>query len=56
MIYPLAGLLIGALLGLTMARKRGGNGKDLAQWGAVLGMIGFLVGMLILILIERSYT
>lgn len=56
MIYPLSGLLIGAIAGGVMARQRGGNGKDIGQWAGVLGMIGFVVGMFILIFIERSLT
>lgn len=56
MIYPLTGLLIGAVTGGLMARSRGGIGKDMAQWAAVLGMMGFVVGMFVLIMIERSYS
>ena len=56
MIYPLSGLVIGALVGGFMARQRGGIGKDIGQWAGVLGMIGFVVGMFVLIFIERSYS
>ncbi len=56
MIYPVGGLLLGAVLGGVMARSRGGIGKDVAQWAAVLGMMGFVFGMFVLIMIERSYT
>ena len=56
MIYPLAGLVIGAVTGGVMAKSRGGIGKDIAQWAAVLAMMGFVIGMFVLILIERSYV
>jgi uncharacterized membrane protein YfcA len=54
MIYPLAGLLIGALLGALGARRRNGVGLDLAQWAAVGAIIGALVGLFLLIVIQRS--
>lgn len=54
MIFPLAGLAIGALLGTLGARRRGGKRLDLAQWGTVGAIIGGLVGLFVLIAIERS--
>lgn len=54
MIYPLAGLLLGALLGAIRARKRGGKPLDLLQWAAVHAMILGLVGLFALVIIERS--
>lgn len=54
MIYPLAGLVIGALLGISGARRRNGSGLDLAQWAAVGGIIGAIVGLFLLILIQRT--
>ncbi len=54
MIYPLAGLMIGALLGALNARTRGGVRLDLVQWGAVGAIIGALVGLFVLILIQRN--
>ena len=54
MIYPLGGLLIGALLGALSARRRGGVRFDLLQWAAVGAIIGGLVGIFLLILIQRS--
>lgn len=56
MIYPLSGLLIGAVLGALGARRRGGTGLDIAQWAAVGAMICGLVGLFVLVGIERSYT
>jgi hypothetical protein len=53
MIFPLGGLLIGALLGAMMARMRGGKPLDLAQWAAALAIIGGIIGLVILIVIDR---
>lgn len=54
MIYPLAGLLIGALLGVLGARRQRGKRLDLLQWAAVGAIIGGTVGLFMLIFIERS--
>ncbi|GAB5445667.1 hypothetical protein [Gymnodinialimonas sp.] len=35
---------IGILAGVILARYRGGNRADMAQYGAVFAIIGFLVG------------
>jgi len=55
MIYPLAGLLFGAGFGAFRARARGGKMLDLLQWGAAFAIIFGIVGMFVLIFIERSY-
>lgn len=56
MIYPLAGLLIGALLGALGARRQGGGRLDLLQWAAAGAIMGGLLGLFVLILIQRSYA
>ena len=56
MIYPLSGLLIGALLGTLGARRRGGKRLDLLQWAAVGAIMGGIVGLFVLVFIERSYA
>lgn len=56
MIFPLAGLLFGAAFGALRARARGGNTRDLLQWAAVFAIIFGLVGLFVLIFIERGYT
>jgi uncharacterized membrane protein len=56
MIYPLAGLVIGAALGAIGARRRGGKPLDLLQWAAVGAIVGGLVGLFVLVFIERSYV
>lgn len=54
MIYPLAGLVLGAVLGAFGAHRRGGNGKDMAQWAAVWAMILGLVGLFVLVFLARA--
>jgi hypothetical protein len=54
MIYPLAGLLIGAIFGVIMAKRKGGKRLDLLQWGAVNAIIFGVIGMFILVFIERA--
>jgi hypothetical protein len=54
MIYPLSGIVIGAIIGAFSAKRRGGKVLDLLQWGGVLGIIGAIIGMFALVLIERA--
>lgn len=54
MIYPLAGLLFGAILGALRAKMRGGKGFDMLQWGAVFAILFGLIGLFILVFIERA--
>ena len=56
MIYPLSGIVIGVIVGALRAKMRGGKLLDVLQWGAVFGMIFGLIGLFILVMIERSYT
>ncbi|WP_172623854.1 hypothetical protein [Octadecabacter sp. SW4] len=56
MIFPLTGILIGAVTGVFMAKRRGGKPADMAQWGAALGLIFGVIGMFVLIIVERSIT
>ncbi len=56
MIYPLSGLVLGALIGAWRARARGGRGADIAQWAAAHALFLALVGLFVLVFIERSYT
>ena len=56
MIFPLSGLLIGALLGALGARRQGGKPADLLQWAAVGAMILGLVGLFVLVFVERSHS
>ena len=56
MIYPLAGLVIGAVLGALGARRKDGKTLDLVQWAAVGAILCGLIGLFVLIFIERSYV
>ena len=56
MIYPLAGLVFGAAFGAFRARARDGNMRDMLQWAAVFAIIFGIVGLFVLIFIERSYA
>ena len=56
MIYPLAGIVIGAVVGAVRAKMRGGKTLDMLQWAAVFAMIFGLIGLFALVLIERSFT
>ena len=49
----LAGLGLGAVWGVVQAKKRGGNRADMAQYGAVWGIIGGLLGLFVTIGLER---
>jgi hypothetical protein len=44
------GGLAGLVLGLIVARRRGGNRLDLAQYAAVFAIIGFLLGTFAMLL------
>ena len=48
-----AGLVLGAVWGVLTAKKRGGNRLDMAQYGAVWGIIGALLGLFLTIALER---
>ncbi|MBK5926109.1 hypothetical protein [Rhodobaculum claviforme] len=49
----LAGLIAGGVLGLSSARRRGGNRLDLAQYTAVGAILGGILGLFATIGIER---
>ncbi len=54
MIFPLSGLLIGAIFGAFRAKSRGGKTKDMLQWGAVFAIIFGVVGIFVLIILQRT--
>ncbi|MGP1355014.1 hypothetical protein [Roseicyclus sp.] len=47
----LIGALAGLVLGLLVARRRGGNRADMAQYAAVFAIIGFLLGTFAMLLV-----
>lgn len=44
---------LGAGIGGMVARKRGGNRMDIAQYAGGFGIMGFLVGLALVIAIAR---
>ena len=53
MIVMAAGFLIGAAWGGYVAKKRGGNWKDMAQYGAAYGIALALVALFLSIFLYR---
>ena len=50
-ILAIAGLCAGAVSGLIIAARRKGNGADMAQYAAVFGIIGFVLGVILTIVL-----
>tara|TARA_R110002049_G_scaffold10127_1_gene50118 strand:+ start:79285 stop:79455 length:171 start_codon:yes stop_codon:yes gene_type:complete len=48
--------VLGALMGVVTARKRGGNRKDIAQYAAGFGIAFLVVGMIVTVLLDRALT
>jgi len=48
--------VIGATWGGLMAKRRGGNRKDLAQYAAGMGVLFAIIGLFVTIAVERSLT
>ncbi|MEM8730925.1 MAG: hypothetical protein AAGF79_13515 [Pseudomonadota bacterium] len=49
----LAGAVIGAIVGVMTAKKRGGARLDMAQYGAGYGIALALAGLILTIVIDR---
>lgn len=54
MIYPLGGLLLGAVLGALLARARGGKLLDLLQWGAAFALMFGIIGVFVMVFLLRG--
>ena len=54
MLLPLSFAAIGALAGALTARRRKGNGFDMAQWAAVWALLAGLAGFALLIVVLRA--
>lgn len=52
----IAGAILGAILGVLTARKRGGVKADLWQYGAVYAIAFALGGLILTIAIEKILT
>lgn len=55
MIFPLSGLLFGAVFGALRAKAKGGEGKDMLQWGAVFAIIFALLALFLAIVLQRTF-
>ena len=53
-MITIAGALLGGIWGAVLAKRRGGNRLDIAQYAGVLAMIGGVLGLFITIFIARS--
>ena len=51
---PLIGMLIGALLGAVVAKRKGGNRLDMAQYAGGFAIIFGLIGLFIAIYLARA--
>ena len=45
------GAVAGVILGLVMARRRGGDRADMAQYAAVFAIVGFLLGTFAMLMV-----
>lgn len=50
----IAGLILGALWGGFLARRRGGKGFDIAQYAAVYALAFALLGLFATVFIDRA--
>ncbi|MFC7704909.1 hypothetical protein ACFQXB_11950 [Plastorhodobacter daqingensis] len=55
MMIVLAGIVIGAIIGVMQARKRQGNRLDMAQYAAAWAIFLALIGVFITIFAERMF-
>ncbi len=53
---PVIGAILGAVWGGLIARRRGGNGKDIAQYAAGFAIIFAILGLFLAIFLARSAT
>jgi len=49
----IAGAILGIIIGIFRAKKRGGNGKDIAQHAVVYALLFMIIGLFITIFIHR---
>lgn len=55
-MFVIAGALLGILMGIRAARKRGGSVLDQVQYAAGFGIAFALVGMVITVAVERLFV
>lgn len=51
---PVIGLVIGALIGAIVAKRRGGNGLDMAQYAGGFAIIFAVLGLFLAIYLARA--
>lgn len=51
---PVIGLVIGAALGALVARRKGGSGLDMAQYGGAFAILFGLIGLFVAIFLARN--
>ena len=51
---PLFGMVFGALLGAVVAKRKGGNGLDMAQYAGGFAIIFGLIGLFVAIYLARA--
>jgi len=51
---PVIGLVFGALLGVLVAKRKGGNRLDMAQYAGSFAIIFGLVGLFVAIFLARQ--
>lgn len=49
----IAGALLGAFVGITLAKKRGGTRADIAQYAVASALAFSIVGMIATVIIEK---
>ena len=54
MIFPLGGIIIGALIGAIRAKRRGGTVMDMLQWGTAFAVMLGIVGLFVLVFMQRA--
>ncbi len=52
----IAAAIIGIVVGVITARKRGGNKLDMAQYGAGFALAFIIVGMIATVVIDRALS
>ena len=50
----IAALVIGILLGIANAKRRGGRGKDMLQYAVAFGILFAILGLFITIIVHRA--
>lgn len=51
---PVIGIVLGALLGAVVAKRKGGRGLDMAQYAGSFAILFGLIGLFLAIYLARS--